>query len=352
MGGMDMQEVINCLKYTPDEEACVLEEIQVRFGEINTILREVVAPESSPGIRVDLCVCASTREKPYYTIVTCGMGARPMPVPRDMQEFNRAELVFMLPEGWDIKGNDESCYWPLRWLKLLARLPWEEESWLGWGHTVPNGEPFAEHTRLSSILLLDAYEQESEEQAAGEDSGCFCLPNGQTVRFYQCFALYDEELDFQLEHGTQALLERFSEAGMLSPVLNPSRENLFPGDNLFSEAQEEPRKRHKLAQNQLLPLLHGWVGAAGCLATNRILADGADVGYCYREEPAGEWDSGWRFTAGDESDEYMDDPRHSDVYTLNCIANYDTAILPILNTPAPCAFAKGESGLERLKNIK
>ena len=31
------------------------------------------------------------------------------------------------------------------------------------------------------------------------------------------------------------------------------------------------------------------------------------VGYCYREKPDGDWDSGWRFTAGDESEEYMDD---------------------------------------------
>ena len=341
----------SCIKYTPDEETCLLDAIQARFGEIDTILREVAAPE----IRVDLCVCAPTQARPYYTVVTCGMGVQPMPVPHDMQGFDRAELVFMLPEGWDINGQDESSYWPLRWLKLLARLPWEEESWLGWGHTVPNGEPFAEQTRLSSILLLDAYEPEPESAIlpAGEDFGCCLLPDSQPVRFYQCFALYDEELDRLLEHGAQALLEQFSEAGMLSPVLNPVRENLFPGDILSPVAQEEPRKRHKRAQNQLLPLLHGWDGPVGCLATGRILMDGAEVGYCYREQPAGDWDSGWRFTAGDESGEYMDNPRHSDVYSLNCIANYDAAILPILDTPAPCAFAKGrDGGLERLKNIK
>ena len=38
--------------------------------------------------------------------------------------------------------------------------------------------------------------------------------------------------------------------------------------------------------------------------------EGCKVGYCYREEPDGGWDSGWRFTAGDESDEYMDDPNN------------------------------------------
>ena len=356
-----MQETTSGTEYagtnhTSEYETCLFEATQARFGKIDTILWEVSAPELSPHIRVDLCVIAPTAERPYVTVVTCGMGVRPMPVPRGMQGFERAELVFMLPEGWDIKGQDECSYWPLRWLKLLARLPWNEESWLGWGHTVPNGEPFAEDTQLSSILMLDAYVpasgSEEQNQEAGEVFNGFLLPNGQPVCFYQCFALYDEELDFQLEHGTQALLERFSEAGMLSPVLNTVRENLFPGNSMFPSLREEPNKRHRLAQNRLRPLLHGWVGPVGCLATERILADGAAVGYCCREEPAGDWDSGWRFTAGDESDEYMDDPRHSDVYTLNCIANYDATILPILETPAPCAFAKGEVGLERLKNIK
>ena len=33
--------------------------------------------------------------------------------------------------------------------------------------------------------------------------------------------------------------------------------------------------------------------------------EGCKVVYCYREEPDGGWDSGWRFTAGDESEAYM-----------------------------------------------
>ena len=59
------------------------------------------------------------------------------------------------------------------------------------------------------------------------------------------------------------------------------------------------------------PLLSDWKGADGCIATNRITVEGCKVGYCYREKPDGDWDSGWRFTAGDESDEYMDDPNNA-----------------------------------------
>ena len=33
-------------------------------------------------------------------------------------------------------------------------------------------------------------------------------------------------------------------------------------------------------------------GADGCIATNRITVEGYKVGYCYRANPAGGWDSG------------------------------------------------------------
>ena len=85
--------------------------------------------------------------------------------------------------------------------------------------------------------------------------------------------------------------------------------------------------------------------ANGCIATSRITVEGCKVGYCYREEPDGDWDSGWRFTAGDESDEYMDDPNNAGIYGLNSICNDDPDIIPLLHTPAPCAFERDEHGV-------
>ena len=92
-------------------------------------------------------------------------------------------------------------------------------------------------------------------------------------------------------------------------------------------------------------LLPDWDGANGCIATNRITVEGCNVGFCYREKSNGDWDSGWRFTAGDESDEYMDDPNNSGIYGLNTICNDDPDIIPLLHTPAPCAFERDENGV-------
>jgi hypothetical protein len=68
----------------------------------------------------------------------------------------------------------------------------------------------------------------------------------------------------------------------------------------------------------------------GCIASNRITVDGAPVGMMLREAPDRDEDSGWQFLAGDESQEYLDDPGNSAIYEVNTIANHDPAIIPYL----------------------
>ena len=110
------------------------------------------------------------------------------------------------------------------------------------------------------------------------------------------------------------------------------------------EASGRNRNYHVKAED-VKHLLPDWAGADGCIATNRITVEGCKIGYCYREKADGGWDSGWRFTAGDESEAYMDDPNNAGIYKLNTICNDDPDIIPLLNTPAPCAFARDENGV-------
>ena len=118
------------------------------------------------------------------------------------------------------------------------------------------------------------------------------------------------------------------------------------------EASGRNRNYHVKAED-VKDLLPDWEGADGCIATNRITVEGYKVGYCYREKPDGGWDSGWRFTAGDESEAYMDDPNNAGIYKLNTICNDDPDIIPLLNTPAPCAFERDENGVfQQIKNWK
>ena len=55
----------------------------------------------------------------------------------------------------------------------------------------------------------------------------------------------------------------------------------------------------------------------GCYASDRIMVDRRGIGYMYRESPNNEYDSGWRFFSGDESQQYIDDPAHLGLYAVN-----------------------------------
>lgn len=72
-----------------------------------------------------------------------------------------------------------------------------------------------------------------------------------------------------------------------------------------------------------------------CLVSNLISLEGKKVGFMYREEleEDAENDSGWRFLAGTEDQEYVDNEANSKVYEVETIADFDPAIIPYLNYP-------------------
>jgi hypothetical protein len=108
-------------------------------------------------------------------------------------------------------------------------------------------------------------------------------------------------------------------------------------------------KQFKLPKEQIKRLLpHD----GGCIASDRITVDGRPVGFMYREGPDHDADTGWRFLAGDESEEYMADSAMFGIYTVNTIANYDPSIIPLLDSPEGSAFEKavGSSRFVRVED--
>jgi hypothetical protein len=82
------------------------------------------------------------------------------------------------------------------------------------------------------------------------------------------------------------------------------------------------------------------VGHGACFASIRITIDGRRVGYCYREKPNTDIDSGWRFFAGDESEAFTRKAANFEMYDCNTIANYDREIVPLLGAPPGSAFVR------------
>lgn len=107
---------------------------------------------------------------------------------------------------------------------------------------------------------------------------------------------------------------------------------------------QESEFKYKLKPDQILKLIDS---TEGCIASNRITIDGCKVGFMYREEPyRNGWpDTGWRFMAGDESDEYMGNAKNHNIYQVNTICNYDHDIIPFLDSKPGSAYIKNKDGV-------
>lgn len=210
--------------YDTEEMEIVESHIAEYFGEFSTVMHEIF----SPDIHVDICLIPPRPQdgRDYYTLVTMGMGAYPMNVPEELVEQNlmRAELVINLPADWHMEGDafqDECWYWPIRLLKTIARLPLEEESWVGYGHTIgmEEGETYAENTTFCCSMLTTADMFE-------EDSFYCTLQNGEDVNFYYVLPLYEDEMEFKLAHDADALLKLFG--GEPPKVVDIKRASVIP----------------------------------------------------------------------------------------------------------------------------
>ena len=197
--------------YTGEEMEAVEQHIKSAFGPIQNIWHEFF----SPDMHVDVCLIPPDEERGYYTLVTMGMGAHRMRVPEDLAEYDlkRAELLLALPSDWQVNSHEDQWYWPLGLLRQLARLPGEEDTWLGGGHTIDNQEPYAANTELCAALLISPV-------VGRADAETVQLPGGEVVNFYQVIPLYRGELGYKLAYGAEALLEELEDVCI---VVRPDR---------------------------------------------------------------------------------------------------------------------------------
>lgn len=317
----------NIQTYTETESNLIYSHIEHYFGKIAKILYE----EISSDIYVDIYVINPSKKHNYYTLITNGMGAHKMAVPLDLEDerLDRAELVMHLPATWNLKSTTEEWYWPIRWLRILARLPIEQNSWIGWGHSVSNENdvPFATNTMFSALMLTSLV-------GYNKQANCCRLPDDSDVNFYNLLPLYAEELEYKCQYDAESLLHLFHHEKVKLAPLQLDRNNVALKylKNFFIKARD------------LKLILNDWQEADGCIISDRITVNGEPVGYCYREEPAGDWDSGWRFFSGNETQDDLNDPDKGDVYHLNTICNYDKDIISLLKAPEGTAFTRNEQG--------
>jgi hypothetical protein len=184
----------------------IAEHIRTYLGVVDSVL-EAGGDEPLP---VDLHLVEPRRDMPIRMAVTSGMSNHPMNTPPGAEDAQRVELILGLQPTWPVgkeSMRQEHNAWPVDWLKRLAALPHAFDTWLGWGHTVPNGdppEPLGPNTQMCGWILLPPL-------WLPEEAWTLVMNEQKTVQFLAPIALYPEEMDFKLQQGAEALLDRLAE---------------------------------------------------------------------------------------------------------------------------------------------
>ena len=214
----------------PEEDTRNLEDIQAHLeryiGPVETVLHEVV----SDLIHLDVLYIPPTSERPFTVLVTSGVSDLPMTVPEGMEDYARAEFLIALPETWPINEKafkDEAHYWPVRWLKYIGRIPHEYDTWIGWGHTIPNGDPPEPISNTSFIGVMA-----SPPYWLDSDFFQLTASNGDIISFYEMVPLYPEEMTLKLEKGAEELERRFEKENV-EFVLDIDRPNVAKSKSWF-----------------------------------------------------------------------------------------------------------------------
>jgi hypothetical protein len=185
---------------------------EAHVGPIGSVFHELF----SPLVHVDVFHIATNTTAGDHVFFTTGMAEKPMRVPPGMEDERHAELMVRLPSNWPLHQgafDDDTNHWPIRWLKLLARFPHERRTWLGWGHSIPNGDPpvlFA-GTRFCGILIAPA-------SSLPQPARHVFVGHGREVRLWSLVPLYHEEMELKIKHGAKTLLELFRRAGITDRI--------------------------------------------------------------------------------------------------------------------------------------
>jgi len=197
----------------PNADNSFMEEVVAYFEAFfpnreTTVFHEIM----SDFIHIDVHVMNPTSTEDFYVLYTTGMSDMPMSVPKEIKKgknLKYAELVMLLPSTWnsgemytlstDMPDKD---FWAISLIKFLARFPHEFKTWLGQGHTIPNGdyEPLLEGTEMNGVILLP------------HNTPQLTTKSGANINFYMVLPISRAEMEYKLEHGIEAFFDKFEKS--------------------------------------------------------------------------------------------------------------------------------------------
>ena len=197
----------------------ITDHVQRWIGGVEAVFHELV----SDTVHLDVLHVPPSDVRPCHVLVTCGMSDLPMQVPPDADVPRHLELMTTLPPDWQVSDaafRNQRWYWPVGLMKFMARYPHKYNTWLGWGHSMPNGDPpqpLGPGTRLCGAVLLPTVSFAEEFHELG-------IPGGPVIQFLSLIPVYREEMELKLREGVDSLMDRFDEHG-INDLIQPDRPN-------------------------------------------------------------------------------------------------------------------------------
>lgn len=161
----------------------------------------------SETIHRDIYFIKATEEREYHVLLSCGMSALPMNVPKDIDSSEFTEIMILLPKDWNLNYesfSDERNYWPIRIMKEIMMTPHKHNTWFGNGHSFghENDNELAEGIGFNSVMLAHSME-------LSNDFTQIEIEENKVIDIYTLIPLYKEELEFKKQNSASDLLEKF-----------------------------------------------------------------------------------------------------------------------------------------------
>ena len=197
--------------------------IKKHYGKTQSFYRDY----SSSGVHPDIAIIPPNFAKPFFTLVTMGLGAHkmnppssvPLNVKTDYSE--RTELILTLDKNWPLDEKTEEWYWPLHLLRDAAKLAAEKDCCFGEFPVIEMPKHYDPLNKFMGALLVEP------EVDISEDSSLCKLSDGSSVKFFQFIPLFREEIRYRKEHGGEPLFKALRKNLDLVYCVNPERRSVF-----------------------------------------------------------------------------------------------------------------------------
>lgn len=197
--------------------------IKKHYGKTQSFYRDY----SSSGVHPDIAIIPPNFAKPFFTLVTTGLGAHkinppasiPLNVKADYHE--RVEFILTLDKNWPLDEKTEEIYWPLHLLRDAAKLAAEKDCCFGDFPVIEMSKYYDPLNKFMGALLVEP------EVDISEDSSLCKLSDGSNVKFLQFIPLFREEIRYRKEHGGEQLFKGLRKNLDLVYCVNPERRSVF-----------------------------------------------------------------------------------------------------------------------------